>query len=122
MFVLGSKVKKTPMCKIQKSKKHQWSIRCFRYPAFVQSCIEGLGVHPIRFFCAESSANHVFSGLGFSQGETSELLYFFVLLGTSSYFSVLLGTSSYFLYFRSTEVRLFPLEYASDNRGTCLFR
>jgi hypothetical protein len=34
----------------QRSKKHQWSIGCFRYPTLVQSCFEGLWVQPIGWF------------------------------------------------------------------------
>jgi len=48
----------------QRSKKHQWAIRCFLYPALFQTGFVWLGVQPIRFRGAGSSANQVSRGLG----------------------------------------------------------
>ncbi len=52
---------------VKGEKKHQWSIRCFSYPAVFQSCFDRLGVRTIRFVHARNSTNQVSKGWQFSE-------------------------------------------------------
>ncbi len=59
--------------KVQRSKKHEWSIRGFRYPALFHSGSEVLGIHSIVVFQAGGSTNQVSTACEFNQPGFEEL-------------------------------------------------